>query len=395
MARVYSHQQYVTINISLEGDTNWGVDPADWGTGSRCVPFRAEDLHYETDVFPDSEEFTGLGGLTSIDLGRRVVLGSLTVEPAYNPDWFWMLFGMVWGYENLVADFNIWDDTTGVANCNTHVWSPGSATRSLAMRIFKAGAGPLDASHWYDTILGLKVTRMLWEQPAGDRARVTFDFVGKSITTAATTGLTPDTLPAGIAKLKAKDLSRTNSAIFFGGTLAALNIKGFTLEIDKRIEPADNFINDLLTLDEPDIVGTRAVTLTVDTDLETDYNATGKPWTEFLAQTTSSAVLAYESEIEIGSTGENFQIRFDLPALTWTDVRPNIRQAGVQPMTLTARAAMGPVTNLESSPSPLTAYEHDVPPGTDFDVRCLCQVDVSTDELGDNDAKYTDLPTAT
>ena len=384
MAKVHSHDAFT--GLVMKAESTWGTDPGTWGTGVK-VPFTTEDLHYDVEVFPVSEEFGSLGGLQSVDTGRQSITGSITVEPTYNTPWWWILFSAAWGTENLVSDRGILDATTAVTNLNTHIWTQGTgAPLSLAIRKWLGGVGPA-ASAYFQLLLGLKVTRMVWNQPRNGRANVTFDFIGKSGEAFIGTGETIPNL-ALATKVKAIDFTttgtRTHGYIKVGSTLADFNTMGFTLTIDRKIELDDNYLQTLLQTTEPGVVGTREVTLELDTDLEQDWGAAGKPWAEFRAGTVSSCTIGYDSGVTAISP-EEYNFKIDLPAIVWTDVRPQATQAGALPMPLTAVAQMGPRSNLD------TPYDAHAFPTTNFDIRALAHV-VGTDDL---DVKFTTLPNAT
>lgn len=385
MVKVYSHQDWTGVVIKREA--TWGTDPGTWTSAAYKVPVVNEELFYDVEIFPPSDEFGALGGLQSVDLGRRSVQGSITVEPTYNTKWWWTLFSQAWGTENLVSDRSIWDDTTAVTDLNTHIWALSGATDiGLSMRVWLGGPGGAGSSH-FKLITGLIVTRMTWEQPRGGRARVTFDFIGKTMTAPIGTG---ETIPAAATatKVKAVDFTtiggRTNGKIWLGATMASFNTMGFTVTVDRKIELDDNYLQTLNDTNKPGIQGTREVTLEIDTDLEQDFGGAGKPWAEFIAQTVSSASFAYDSGVTAVSP-EEYNFRIDLPAIVWTDVRPTLSQAGPVPYRLRATAQMGLVSNLDGS-----FAEHSIPSGA-TDIRALCHV-TATD---DGDAKYSGLSDAT
>lgn len=385
MAKVHSHDAFTALVMKPEA--SWATEPTPWSSAPIKVPFLSEDLHYDVEVFPASEEFGALGGLQSVDTGRQSVTGSITVEPTYNTPWWWVLFSAAWGTENIVSDRSIFDATTPVTNLNTHIWTPGSsAPLSLAFRKWLGGAGPA-GSAYFQLILGAKVTRMVWTQPRNGRASVTFDYIAKSAESFIGTGETIPTL-ATATKVKAIDFtttgSRTHGFIRLGATLADFNTMGFTLTVDRKIELDDNYLQSLLQVTEPGIVGTREVTLEIDTDLEQDWGAAGKPWAEFRAGTVSSATIGYDSGVTAVSP-EEYNFKLDLPAIVWTDIRPQATQAGAFPMPLTAVAQLGPISNLEG-----IYGAHAIPTGN-TDIRAMSHV-VGTDDL---DVKWSTLPVAT
>jgi hypothetical protein len=379
MVKVFSHDPFVGLVIKKE--TTWGTDPGSWGSNALRVPFTTENLHLDVEEFPASEEFTGLGGNLGVETGRQSVTGSITVEPAYNTPWFWVLFSQLWATENYVADRSIWDATTPVTNLNTHVFGPGSAIDTgLSARVWLGGAGPA-ASSYFKLITGLVVTRMVWNQPRNGRATVTFDFIGKALTNVLGTGESLPALTTG-TKVKAIDFtsvgSRTHGSIMIGATMASFNTMGFTLTIDRKIELTDNYLQTLTTTDKPGIVGTREVTLEIDTDLEQNYGAAGKPFVEFLAQTVTSCAISYDSGVTAVSP-EEYNFSFQIPGLFWTDVQPNANQAGPFTMPLIGKAQLALGTQLDSP------FNEHALPTTAFDIRALAH-QVGTEDL---DAKWS------
>lgn len=359
MVRVGSHDEFTAVEMKFE--TTYGTDPT-WAADVFKVPHTGESLHYEVTEFPASEEFGTLGGLQSVDQGRRVVEGSMTFEPAYDTVWFWRMFSQAWGAENLVLD----QDMEGVAELtmNTHFFSPGTGLPvGLALRVWKGGS----ATGTVDTILGLIVTRMVWNQPRNNRATVTLDFLGKSITSAAPGG-SPVALEASPKKFKALDLQRAGSLFWLGTTMGTFNAMGFSLTIDRKLQITDAFLQSLLVADKPLISGTREVTLEIDTDLESDYNSANKPWFEFLAGLTSSCSIFYDSGVA-AVAARNYRARIDLPAITYLAADNSIKQAGAQPFPIRAKAQVGPLSNLDSLADHVT-----IPASGSVDVRFGFQV---------------------
>ena len=385
MTIVRATEQYTAIEI--QEALTWGTDPGSWAAAPVYrVPFRSEDLHMEDEFFPDPAEFGTLGGLSSIDSGRRVVRGTLVVEPVYSENWFWKLFGCCFGGEDLVVDRAVTDDTVAATNLNTHIFTPGpgifsGTNQGLAMRVWKAGVGPA-ASGWVDTITGLLVTKWTWDQPEGDRSTLTIEFIGKAITTAAGSG-TPKALETTLAKVKAIDLGRAGSKFMLGATLTQMNCTGFTITVDRKVEPPPAFLQSLTVLDQPGITGIREVTLDFTSNLELDYYANFKPFKEFLLQTESQFVCIYDAGV-VATAATNYQIRFDMPAIRFLDVRNNITQA-VPQLTGSARARVAAISTLTGGMSDFTTIP--LSNGGATDVRVLVNVN-QTDEPT-NDTKFT------
>lgn len=375
------------VGIEIQEELTWNTEPADWISGNEFrAPFVSEDIHFEDDVFPDSNEFAALGALIGIDKGRRIVRGSLVCEPQYNNIYFWKLFAQAWGAEDTKADESIYE--AAVTGLNTHGFTPGSGIPvGMSMRVWKSG--PNDAGS-RDLVTGLIVTRMVWDQPEGDRCTVTFDFIGGDITTEAVVGETMLAFESPIVKFKATDFERAGSKLLFGATTqTALNITGFTLTIDRNIDAGSAFLNNLTTLEKPGIIGNRSVELVINSVLEQNYNAANKPWSEFAAspQLDSKVTIGYEADtIAVATTP--YALRFDMPKLIWTDVRPNLTQAGEQPFTATGRAALGAISALTAGMDD----HQDIPSGGSVDVRALCHVADGDEPAGAGAVKFSDLP---
>lgn len=369
--------------LEIKAETTWGVDPGTWGTGSYRVPFRSENLHYEDAILPLSSEFSGLGGLLGLDRGARIVRGSLTVEPVYSEIWFWLLFGQCFGSEDLVVDNDVLA-TGSLTTLNTHIFNLGTGIPTgLAMRAFRAGEGPV-ASGYVDTITGLVVEKWRWEQPEGDRATLTIDFIGKAITTVAGTGLTLATLETTLAKLKAPDLQRAGSLWLLGATLTAHKCTSFSIEVDRKIEPPPAFLQSLLTLDKPGATAIREVKMSFESNLEQDYNANFKPWKEFIAQQATQFVCVYDSGV-VAAAATNYKIRFDIPRLEYTAVTNNAEEALLK-LTGEGTAVVAALSTLSSGYNDYVT----VPASGSTELRCLVNV-VQTDEAT-TDTKFTALP---
>lgn len=370
--------------LEIKAETTWGVDPGTWGTASYRVPFRSENFHYEDAILPASAEFSGLGGLLGLDRGARVVRGTLTVEPVYSEIWFWLLFGQCFGSEDLVVDNDVLA-TGSLTTLNTHIFTLGSGLPvGLAMRAWRAGIGPTGASTWYDLITGLMVESWTWDQPEGDRATLTINFIGKAIATTATTGLTLATLETTIAKVKAPDLSRAGSLWLLGSTLTAHKCTSFTISVDRKVEAPPAFLQSLLTLDQPGVNGIREVKLSFESNLEQDYNANFKPWKEFLSQTAGQFVCVYDSGV-VAAAATNYKIRFDMPRVEYTAVTNNAEEALLK--------LTGEATSVIAALSTFTSGYNDyvtVPASGQTELRCMVNV-VQTDEAT-TDTKFTALP---
>lgn len=366
MALVRANDQYTLCEFAHE--VAYGTAPT-YTSGTytaasvRRFPFVAESIEIEQEVLPLSEEFTPFAGLSGVDLGKRRVRGSITVEPQYNSQWFWMLFGVAFSYENVKQDFNLMDVSHTTTQANAHIFNHGNILRSITLWVWKAGPGPVDGSHWVDQITGLYITKWSWEQPEGQRAKVVMEYIGKAKTTVASNSLTggPNAAASGI-KVAVQHLGTdTNAGIVAwgdgSGVPAELNLTGFTINVDRKIDDTSGaFINEILTANQPGIEGIREVKLSFTTNLEHDYNATGKPWPRFLLGSAgqSAMFIRYDSAVAIpGVTpASNYGIRFDLPGVVLTSVNQSVNKAGVQQLTAEATCPLASLTRMSAT------YDH-------------------------------------
>ena len=357
----------------------WGTDPGSWDSAGLRVPLLSETITVDQATLPESQEYGNLGGLESLDLGRRTISGQIQVEPRYESPWFIAtLLAQIFGYEDFEADK--YHDDTAAIGVNSHLFNFNAALgEGLAANIFKVGPGPLITDGYIETVLGLLVTRMVWEQPEGDRPKVTFDLLGKSVSVDIGVANVLNAVPSANA-VKYRDLERTESKLFFGATMQDLNVGGFRLTVDRKINPSAAFLNDPDVLTKPGVEATREITLEITSQLEQDYGAANKPTTEFLANALSQAHIVYASETDIISN-KPYVIRFDLPKLRWTSVGNALSDPGVAPTTFTGRALVGAISDLTSGKDDYTA----IPSGGSTDLRCTVSVDVTSD----SDAKYT------
>lgn len=358
MALVRANDTFTLCEFGYE--TTYGTAPTYPGTGAaihRRFPFVAENMKIETEVLPLSEEFTAFAGLSGVDLGKRRVRGTLTVEPQYDSTWFWMLFGLAFSYENVDPNKTLMNAavTTPANGLNAHLFNHGNILKSATMYVWKAGPGPADGSHWVDRITGLYVTKWTWDQPEGNRAKVTLEFIGSAMTTVASNTLNggvPQPIYTG-TKINIQHLGTGSNAglILFGNgsaEIANLNLTGFTINVDRKIDDTSGaFLNEILTANQPGIEGIREVTLNFTTNLETDYNATSKPWPLFVAGTQAAMHIKYDSGVEASTTpSSNYGVRFDIPGLVLTDAQQSISKAGVQTMTVSATCPLASLTRL-------------------------------------------------
>jgi hypothetical protein len=386
MVKVKTSDQY--YGVELKEEATWGTDPGTWGTASFQVPHSAENIKFSDEIFPESAEFGARGAFTGSEKGRRIVSGSLTVEPRYNEKWFWLLFAHCFSSEDVVLDKDMAE--AAATGMNTHLFNitgdmGGSAIGGLSMRLFKSGS--TDAGSII-TVNGLVANRWVWDQPEGDRPKLTIDFIGSAYTPSAASGLSLPALSTTDIKVKAIDLERTGagppeaSVIKFGNAaMTTLGVSGFTLTCDRGIETTAGYLHQLSTLDKPGAESTRNITLDLTAFLEQDFFATNRPFEEYYNDKTSMVGIQYVSATEATATDHMYSMRFDIPELHWADVDFGASAQGSIPFTASGRSAWGDLTAMDS---PFDSYTvatpgPDVPPGGLTDLRMLMQCDAGDD----------------
>lgn len=371
MALVRGHDAWTRFEFAENstsatwGDTPSGTSPQEW----KAVPILSESLTLDRDLFPTSREFGTTGGVEFVEYGRGLVRGSVTFHPRYNQEWMWGFFAQFFGDEVVNVDQDLIGGTLATSNRHSFVFTD-ALTRGFACRVWKGGAA---ASQGYiETFLGCMISRLVWEQPAGDIARVTLDIVGKSVSIASASGN-----PSSVGALnggsvvspqfvKIRDLSSSPAGVFVSTGLTEFNHLSFTLTADRKLTPEPAFANSPDSIEQPGVVETREVTLELQSVLETDYNASNKPYREYIDKTESRARIIYESTAVVAGAQE-YSIMLDLPKLIWTDAQASVSEPGAPPTRFTGRAILG------TPASPAT------PPSTQTDFRMICVVKPADD----------------
>lgn len=395
MALVRSNDQYTLVEFAIE--STYGTRPATYNSTSFTrFPFAGEDLHYEQDTVPPSEEFTAFGGITSVDVGKRVVRGSISIEPSYEAIWFWKLFGNAFAYENKLADLSILGATvTNPTTSNLHVFNNGQILSSYTINVWKAGVGPIDGSHFIDQIVGAKVTSWTWDQPENNRAKITMNFVAKTLTTIASNDSYfsggPMTQESPYKKVKSTDLlsTRPSARLYMGNGSAdpqPINLTSFTITCDKKVDDTSPpFLPSVTTAGEPSIEGNREVTVSITSNLETDYSGVHKPFSLFNSLVSQTAVIVYDSGDAISTTpASNYAIRIDMPSIKWLEMRNNVTGPGVAQLTGNGMCELASTARLQAldNLTGLTAKT--------IDVRFATHT-LFADEPGAADSKFTGL----
>lgn len=398
MTLVRSNDTYTKVQFGIEG--TYDTAPTYNDTNYWQMPFLGETLKIERETLPMSEEFSAFGGMTGVDLGKSRVRGSISFEPVYNSQWMWVLFGLGFSHENVVQNksidgVTITDPADGV---NAHVFTTGQTLKSLTMYVWKAGPELPSASNWVDKYTGLYISQWKWEQPEGNRARVTLDFIGKSYTTVAANTLTSGPTQSLGHKVNVQHLGTgTNTGIVCLGAQTGLvetNLTGFTITCNRKIDDTSpSFINDVTAANNPGIEGTREVTIDFTTNLETNYAAAGKPYKLFQAGTPAAFYAQYNSGVAISTTpATNYGISIGIPQITLTACDVSINKSGTQTVTGSGMASV----QLWGSLAPKYDDDFNVPT-TGGDVQVITVVKTTAaagNEEISADGKFTGLADA-
>lgn len=345
---VRGHDAYTVVEIAENatsatwGDTPTGTAPQEW----KAIPIISETMTLERDFYPKSKEFGETGAVPFVEYGRGLVKGQIVVQPRYNQEWFWNLIAQFMGDEVITPTVDL--AGSALAGCNQHAFCFATAlSKGFAVRVWKGGA---TQSGYIETFVGCMISRMVWEQPEDDLPRITLDIIGKSASAAALSG-TPSVV--GVLNgsggavtpiyVKPRDLSNnvgTDSKFQTGATLAQLNIRGFTLTVDRHLTFENAFANDPDTPEQPGVSETRDVTMEIRSLLEQDYASGGKPYTEFLAKTQSKCRVVYASTSVVAGS-QKFAIMLDFPAIIWEEAKASISEPGAPPTNFKFRAING------------------------------------------------------
>lgn len=355
-------------------ESTWGTAATTFYTVPLTLP--GESFVLKRDQFQQAREFGGIGAREAIEYGRSSVEGSLTVTPRYEGRWFHILMAHALWSETVVVDTHV-DGTTITApdSGNLHIYAP-SATPPVGMtfRIWKGGPGPVGSSTW-DIFVGCLVTSFTIEQPEDDILRFTFNWVGKSVSTATASGS-----PAAIAGVQLFGARHASTAlggyIKTGATLTALNARSWQLTFDRKLVADPAFLNNPDQLDKPGVTDIREVRLRINSLLEQDYNAANKPATEYKAGTQSKFDALYSNAVAVGN--KVYAVRFEMPAIKWTAVDNALKDPAVPPTQFEATAILGAFDATSGLPDSLTG-----------DFRILTTVK-TTDEPS-TDGKFSSL----
>jgi len=366
---VRGHDAYTAVEFAenAAGDT-WGAAPS--GTTPyhyKRIPIISETMTLNREFYPKTNEYGESGAVPYMDQGRAFVSGSITFAPRYNQEWFWALMGQFF-WDEVINTPNL--DYTGAAltGANQHAFSFASTVpKGFALKIWTGGAS---AAGYIQTFLGCMITRMVWEQPEDDVPRITLDILGKSTSLSSLSGTPSDVgeLNDGAVTtpqyVKPRDLSNsvgTWSKFQTGATLTQLNIRGFTLTVDRHIEFETAFATAPDTPEQPGVTETRDITMEIRSLLEQDFGGTNKPYKEFVDRTTSKCRVQYASPNAMTGSAR-YVIMLDFPAVVWEEARASVSEPGAPPTNFKWRAISGTFA------TPAT------PPAAASDMRILTHV---------------------
>jgi hypothetical protein len=211
--------------------------------------------------------------------------------------------------------------------------------RGLTIKVWKGGPGPIGSSY-IDTFTGCMISSFTVEQAADQAPLWTFTFVGKAVATALRVA---ETIPAvsGAQLQKYRDLSNTAVVAGYfktGATLTALNIDGYRLTYDRKLETDPAFINSPDAVDQPGASDIREVTFEINSRLEQEYGQANKPTNEYNA----------------GISNKTYALRIEAPAVGWSTDQHSLNDPANPPTRWTATAIAGVCDTTSALPDETT-----------------------------------------
>lgn len=340
---VHGNDAWTALQIGQQTSA-WGT--AATGSGNETfytVPLVTETLNLQRDVFPPPREFGGAGYREFIEFGRSFVQGSFTVLGRYDAKWFNILLAHAHYSELAVVTECFVDGTALAAGNNTHIYHfSATLPLGLTIKVWKGGAAAAAANATVETFVGCMITGFTVEQPENDVARFTFNFIGKSVASAAGSGSIAAI--GGLAPIKTRDLSNTYSKFLTGTTPTALNFRSFRLTVDRHLELDPSFMNSPDTVEQPGIADVREVTGEIQSFIEQDFynRANATPYADFQAKTKSKISIIFAANATDFPLGvRTYALRLELPAIYWERADVSIKEGGVNDATYAFRAVSG------------------------------------------------------
>lgn len=334
MPIVHGNDAYTGVEISEE--SAWGTQAGSW-VG---VPIISETLRTVKDRLPVSPEFGSVGSEEEVASINPRVEGDITFSPRLDAKWFHWFLGQALGTERLRTGYLLDGTGGGTAEQNTHWYEPSNQSRSLSIRVFKSGPSTGGNVSVYS---GMQVSTLRVELAPDGLLQMTVGFVGKA-EAAATYGSigSGPTAPTGNYGPEAKWLSQNSAAFKTGSTLAAINIRGFTIDVDRQLAADPAFMNSLSTANQPGPQGNRQVRCTIQGLLETTYVDSGMPYKEWLDDTVSKCrILIRDSQDTPGAGTNYYGMDIDFPAIRWVEADYAVKEAGSIQTSVTFQAVQG------------------------------------------------------
>lgn len=319
MSPTIIHSHDLATGVDMAEEASWAASPGAF----RGVPILGETLHQEWELDPESQEFSAFGGRKAAGYKSKRVVGDVRCEARFDAPWFNILLANAFGEEKLVVDRWL-DADSAVTGSNIHIYRFNAARYSLQFQSHKSGpstAGKLS------NFAGCKCSGFAVEFPPDGIPFFTFRYIGKAETLVDET-TAPLVAPVGAKASSGRLLSNAQAYFKTGNTLTALDIRGFSIDADLKLQSDRAYANDTTNVPEPGIVGNRAISGSITTALAQDFGGANKPKTEFLAGTASGLDLIFAHADDIGATGKKYGMRIQLPRITFEVVEDPIREAG-------------------------------------------------------------------
>lgn len=360
MPIIHGNDAYTGVEISEE--SAWGTQAGTW----YGVPIISETLRTVRDPLPSSPEFGATGAEVEVATINPRVEGEITFSPRLDARWFHWFLGQLLGTENLEAGTQLDGSGGGTADVNTHWYQPSQQGRSLSIRVYKSGPS---TGGQLATFSGMQVRTGRIEWAPDNLLQVTIGFIGKLETMGTVAGA--PTAPVGAIGPEARWLTQNSGKFQVGSTLANINVRGFTIDIDRAFGQDPAFMNSLSTANQPGPTGNRIVRGTIQGLLEDNYaSAAGKPYKDWLDNVASKCRIFIRDSTDASDAATIYYgMDIDFPSIKWTEADYSVKEAGSNPTTASFQAVQG------TTASPATGS---------MDVRIGVLVDGgATPDLGD------------
>ena len=360
MVLVRGNDPYVGVEFAQQ-TVNWETAAT---TGWQSCPLLSESLTLEREQLPVPKELGGSGYREFFEYGRKFVRGTLTVLPRYDSKFIHQLFAHAMYSETVVPDTYVNGfalNGGGGANPpgNTHLYQfSATLPKGLTIRVHKGG----QSLGKYDEFVGCMVTQLTIEQPENDVMRCTFTFLGYNLTTTSQSGAL--SAIGGVVPVRIRDYGNTYGYVKTGATLTALNVKGFRINIDRKLELDTAFLNNLDSVAQPGITDVREVTCELQGSLEQSYGDANRPHTEYLAKTNSKADIMIAADESVtanllynsgGAASRPYAMRFEFPSIYWTRVPDSVQSGGANDVTYAFTAIKGTMDSTGSLPDSVSS----------------------------------------